>query len=80
MAEQPKADLDLDLKGMLCPMPIVRLSQSVGKLEVGGLVRAVTNDPVCMAEIPAWARSAGQEIVSTEHEGDEIAFLIRRVR
>jgi TusA-related sulfurtransferase len=30
MADEFKVDLDLDLKGLLCPLPMVRVSQNIG--------------------------------------------------
>jgi TusA-related sulfurtransferase len=31
MAEDIKVDLELDLKGLLCPLPMVRVSQNIRK-------------------------------------------------
>ena len=36
MTEEMKADLELDLKGLLCPMPMVRVSQEVVKTDKDG--------------------------------------------
>lgn len=74
------ADAELDLKGLLCPLPLVKLSQSIAGVEVGGVVRAVSDDPTCMADIPAWATSTGHQLVAAEHSGNEYVFVIKRVR
>ncbi len=80
MSEDIKIDLDLDLKGLLCPMPMVKVSQRIGDVPVGGVIRAVATDPGAMADIPAWAKSTGNEVLSAGKEGDEYVFLVKRVK
>ncbi len=80
MSEDIKVDLDLDLKGLLCPMPMVKVSQRIGDVPVGGVIRAVATDPGAMADIPAWAKSTGNEVLSAGKEGDEYVFLVKRVK
>ena len=80
MSDAPNIDLELDLKGLLCPMPMVKVSQSIGDVPVGGMIRAVATDAGAMADIPAWAKSTGNEIVSAEKEGDEYVFLVKRIK
>jgi tRNA 2-thiouridine synthesizing protein A len=73
-------DLELDLRGLLCPMPMVRVSQNVSKVPVGGIVRAVATDAGSMADIPAWAKSTGNEVLQAEKSGSEFVFLVKRVK
>ena len=80
MSDENKVDLELDLKGLLCPLPMVRVSQNIGNVPVGGVIRAVATDPGAMADIPAWAASTGNEVLSAEKEGSEFVFLVKRVK
>jgi tRNA 2-thiouridine synthesizing protein A len=73
-------DLDLDLRGLLCPMPMVKVSQNISKVPVGGIVRAVATDAGAMADIPAWAKSTGNEVLSAEKTDGEFVFLVKRVK
>ena len=73
-------DLELDLKGLLCPLPMVKVSQNISKVEVGGVIRAVATDPGSMADIPAWAKSTGNEVISAEKVGTEFVFLVKRLK
>lgn len=73
-------DLELDLRGLLCPMPMVRVSQNIAKVPVGGTVRAVATDAGSMADIPAWAKSTGNEVLSAEKTDGEFIFLVKRVK
>jgi len=73
-------DLELDLKGLLCPMPMVKVSQSITNVPVGGIIRAVATDPGSMADIPAWAKSTGNEVLSAEKGEGVFTFLVKRVK
>ncbi len=35
----------LDLKGLACPMPVVKVSKGIKEIEVGQVLQAVTSDP-----------------------------------
>jgi tRNA 2-thiouridine synthesizing protein A len=80
MTEQIKVDLKLDLKGLLCPLPIVKLSQAIKELPVGAVIEGVATDPGVMADVPAWAKSTGQELISIEQQGKEYRFLIKKIK
>ncbi len=71
-------DKVLDLKGMPCPMPVVKMSKGIKDVEIGQVVEALTTDPGALADFPAWARTSGNEIVKTDQEGDVIKFYIKR--
>ena len=73
-------DLELDLKGLLCPMPMVKVSQNIGSVPVGGVIRAVATDAGSMADIPAWAKSTGNEVLQAEKVGSEYVFLVKRTK
>ncbi len=75
-----KPDQVIDLKGLLCPMPVVKLSIAIKKLTVGAVIEGIATDPGVMADIPAWARSTGNELVSIEQQGKEYHFVVKKVK
>ena len=78
MSEDIKVDKVMDLKGLPCPMPVVKISKGIKEIEVGQVVEAVTTDPGALSDFPAWARTSGNEILKTEQENGEIKFFVRR--
>jgi tRNA 2-thiouridine synthesizing protein A len=70
----------LDLKGLLCPMPIVKMAKVIKEVEVGQTFEAVATDPGVMADVPAWCRSTGNELVSLNKVEKEFHFVIRRLK
>ena len=69
----------MDLKGLACPMPIVKVSKGIKDVEVGEVLQAVTSDPGALSDFPAWAKTSGNEILKTETEGKETSFYIKRL-
>lgn len=78
MSDAPK--LSLDFKGLLCPMPVVKIAQAIKQVQIGELVEAVATDPGVMADIPAWTRSTGQELISLEKQDKVFKFVVKRVK
>jgi tRNA 2-thiouridine synthesizing protein A len=78
MGEEITVDKVMDLKGLACPMPVVKVSKGIKEVEIGQVIEAVTTDPGSLADFPAWARTSGNEILKTDQEGGVIRFYIKR--
>jgi TusA-related sulfurtransferase len=77
MAEM-KEDGFLDCRGMLCPMPVVRVSQQMATLRAGQVLKVVTTDRGSIADVPAWAQDTGNEVVEWLDEGRRLVFYLRK--
>lgn len=80
MPQEIKADVKLNLEGLLCPIPVVKVSQAIKNLPAGGVLEATATDPGVLADIPAWTKSTGNEVLSMERQGKVITFLIKKVK
>ena len=75
-----RADLELDCRGMLCPLPVIELGKRIGEVAVGGLVAVVASDVAARTDVPAWCRMRGQEYAGEEMAPDGTPrYLVRRV-
>lgn len=79
MSEEIKVDKVMDLKGLPCPMPVVKVSKGIKEVEIGQIIEAQTSDPGALADFPAWAKTSGNEILKTDQSGDITKFYIKRV-
>ena len=80
MPQEIKADVKLNLDGLLCPIPVVKVSQAIKNLPVGGVMEATATDPGVLADIPAWTKSTGNELLSMERQDKVITFFIKKVK
>lgn len=78
MSDDINVDKAMDLSGLACPMPVVKVSKGIKEIEVGQVLEATTTDPGSLTDFPAWARTSGNEILKTDQDGDTIKFYIQR--
>jgi len=67
----------LDARGLLCPMPVIRTQQRVASLAAGDVLEVVATDPGVLHDIPAWCRVHGHEVIETTRAQGEIAIRLR---
>ena len=72
------AILDYDLKGLKCPLPVLRSRKKLETLAAGTLLRIETTDPLAVIDIPHFCREDGHALEATEDVGGGHRFLIRK--
>lgn len=68
----------LDLKGLSCPMPIVKTAKRVKELNFGDVIEVLATDPGAVPDFRAWCRSTGNELLEESVEGGTFHFVIRK--
>ena len=74
------ADQVLDCTGMACPLPVVKTSQAIKKIEPGQVLELLATDPGVEPDMKAWTGRTGNELLSIGREGDVFHVLIRRAK
>jgi tRNA 2-thiouridine synthesizing protein A len=68
-------NLDLDCRGLLCPLPVIKLAKVLPTVAVGDTITVLADDPAAATDIPAWCRMRSQELVATtDHQ-----YVVRRL-
>ena len=80
MAGTMKVDQTLDCKGLLCPLPVIRTKQAVDKMTIGQVLEMVSTDPGSVADMQAWSRRTGHELLEHRKENDLFQFFIRKTK
>lgn len=80
MAIAVKADRLLDCRGLLCPMPVIRTRQAIDDLPVGQVLEMVATDPGSKADMEAWTRQTGHELLAWERESEVYRYFIRKTQ
>ena len=73
-----KADVQLDAKGLACPMPIVKTKKAMKDLAEGQVLEITATDKGSKADLAAWAESTGHEYIGTNEVGDVLIHYIRK--
>ena len=79
-ASAPGADQVLDCTGRACPLPVVKTSQAVKKMELGQVLELLATDPGVEPDMQAWSRRTGNELISIDKQDSVFHVLIRRVK
>lgn len=66
----------LDVRGLLCPLPVIRTQERVATLETGTLLNVLATDPGVLQDIPAWCRVHGHTLIAAERDGACIRITI----
>jgi len=72
------ADMELDCKGLLCPLPVYRTSQALGGLQPGQVLKVECTDPGSLADFPALARQRGLTLLTAEERDGVQVFRLRK--
>ena len=78
-AVPPDLDLELDCRGMRCPMPVIELARRLEDVGVGGTIGVAATDVAARVDVPAWCRMREQEYVGEAVAADGVpVFVVRR--
>ena len=67
----------LDVKGLKCPLPVLRAKKALAALDPGSTLDVEATDPAALKDFPAFYMT-GHVLVETRTEGDVYRFTIRR--
>ncbi|WP_249871672.1 sulfurtransferase TusA family protein [Oceanobacillus saliphilus] len=73
-----QANMQLDAKGLACPMPIVKTKKAITDLEEGQVLEVQATDKGSKADLAAWASSVGNQYLGTVEDGDVLYHYIRK--
>lgn len=74
------ANIDLDCRGMNCPMPIVRVSRAVREVALGDTLTVTADDPSFQADVEAWVRMTGNRLQAFTADGATRTAVIERCK
>lgn len=63
---EPRADVQLDLRGVLCPMNFVRIKLQLEEMEQGKLLEVILDDGEPMRNVPRSLKEEGHQIIRVE--------------
>jgi tRNA 2-thiouridine synthesizing protein A len=68
----------LDVKGMNCPLPVLRANRSLRSMKPGERLRVLATDRAAIADFRAFCQETGHALVAMSEEAGVLSFVIRR--
>jgi tRNA 2-thiouridine synthesizing protein A len=70
--------ISLDLKGLSCPIPIVKTARAVKDLAPGQLIEVFATDPGSVPDFKAWSKTTRNPLVESGEDGGVYRFVLRK--
>jgi tRNA 2-thiouridine synthesizing protein A len=68
----------LDMKGMNCPLPVLRANRALRAMAPGDRLRVLATDRAAVADFQAFCRETGHALLAWSEEAGVFSFVIRR--
>jgi tRNA 2-thiouridine synthesizing protein A len=70
--------MSLDLKGLSCPLPIIKTAKAMKQLAPGEMLEAFATDPGSVPDFKAWCKSTGNQLVESDESGGVFRFVLQK--
>ncbi len=80
MAETIKVRQTLDCQGLLCPLPIIKLSKAIKAIQVGEVLEMLATDPGSVPDMQAFQTQTGHEILESKQQNGVYRFIVKRTK
>jgi tRNA 2-thiouridine synthesizing protein A len=71
-------DKELDVRGLNCPLPILRTKKSLVDLNPGQVLKIMATDPGAVIDFQVFADQTGNELISLSELAGEFTFYMRK--
>ena len=68
----------LDVKGMNCPLPVLRANRLLRSMAPGERLRVLATDRAAIADFRAFCQETGHALIAMSEDAGVLSFVIRR--
>lgn len=68
----------LDLRGLKCPLPVLKTRKAMKELVSGTQIWVETTDPLSVIDMPNYCQESGHRLLETTKDDDMLRFLIEK--
>ncbi|MBT8474785.1 MAG: sulfurtransferase TusA family protein [Rhodobacteraceae bacterium] len=71
-------DHDLDARGLLCPLPVLKAAKRLRSLGAGQVIRVQADDPAAIVDVPHYCTESGNTYLGLEEVDGAQHHFIRK--
>jgi len=71
-------DHELDARGLLCPLPILKTRFKIDTLAPGEVLKVMSTDPGSVRDMEAFARQTGHRLLHATADDDTFVFYFQK--
>ena len=72
------AEMTLDVKGLLCPLPVLRAQKALNGLQPGARLLVQATDPSAVKDFDAFCEASGHLLLESSEAGGIYSFRIEK--
>ena len=74
----PPTETLLDLRGLACPMPVLKANRALRDMAPGAKLRVLATDRASVADFQSYCRETGHALIAVTEAAGMLSFVIRR--
>ena len=78
MSDDYTVDVEIDTRGLNCPLPILKAKRALTGMQSGQVLKVVATDAGSIRDFQAFAKQTGNELVEQQTEGANYIHLLKR--
>jgi len=75
-----KFDQELDVRGLNCPLPLLRTKKALSRMEPGQVLKVLTTDPAAEIDFRVFSEVTGNRMLSLQKAEKHLVFFLRKKR
>jgi tRNA 2-thiouridine synthesizing protein A len=72
------ADIELDARGLSCPLPVLRARRRMRSLAPGAVLRLLATDPGAVRDVNAMCAASGDRLIESREADGILTFRIEK--
>ena len=68
--------IELDTRGLLCPLPVLKLRKLINSVKQTDKIKLITDDPAAIIDVPHFCDEQGYQILESFKENSCDFFII----
>ena len=71
-----KTLIEVDTRGMICPLPVLKLQKLIKSTKKKDKTKLMTDDPAAIVDVPHFCNEQGHQILESSRENGYDLFII----
>ena len=73
-----EVDKELDVKGLTCPMPLLKAKKTLNDMEAGAVLKVLATDPGSLRDFEVFARQSGNKLLDSSNIDGVYCYYLRK--
>ena len=71
-------DVELDLSGLVCPLPLLKTKQALNRMESGQKIKVLATDPGSEQDFQVFAEQSGNKLLEMQQLDSQFQYLLQK--